>query len=311
MARRPGLGRGLDSLIPSGEGRETAAPTPTGTTGLIDIPINELVPNPNQPRVHFDEESLNDLSASIKEVGVLQPLLVRLLPDQSYQLIAGERRWRAAKQAGLTHVPAVVRETDDLTSVENALVENLHRQDLSPLEEASAYQQLIDEFNMTHDSVAKRVGKSRSAVSNSLRLLGLPASIQGLIADGRLSAGHAKVLLGTDDRAFQESLAKRVVAEGLSVRALEDAVRERTGGAATPSPTTPTDGGATTPTRGTTLREPGLLELEMLIAEHLATTVQVRKAGTRGTITIQFADLADLERIYYAMMGASSSNTNQ
>ena len=309
MARRPGLGRGLDSLIPSGEGRETAAPTSAGTTGLIDIPVNALVPNPNQPRVHFDEESLNDLSASIKEVGVLQPLLVRLLPDQSYQLIAGERRWRAAKQAGLTHVPAVVRETDDLTSVENALVENLHRQDLSPLEEASAYQQLIDEFNMTHDSVAKRVGKSRSAVSNSLRLLGLPASIQGLIADGRLSAGHAKVLLGTDDRAFQESLAKRVVAEGLSVRALEDAVRERSGGAATPSPATPTDG-TTTPTRGTTLREPGLLELEMLIAEHLATTVQVRKAGTRGTITIQFADLADLERIYYAMMGASNDTAN-
>lgn len=304
MARRPGLGRGLDSLIPAGEGRETVAPTGDGT-GLIDIPVDALVPNPNQPRVHFDEESLNDLAASIKEVGVLQPLLVRLLPNKSYQLIAGERRWRAAKKAGLTHVPAVVRETDDLTSVENALVENLHRQDLSPLEEASAYQQLIDEFNMTHDSVAKRVGKSRSAVSNSLRLLGLPASIQGLIADGRLSAGHAKVLLGTDDRAFQEALAKRVVSEGLSVRALEDAVRERSG---TPKPAEPaTPGETSTTTRTTTLREPGLLELEMLIAEHLATTVQVKKAGTRGTITIQFADLADLERIYYAMMGAAST----
>ena len=307
MARRPGLGRGLDSLIPSGEGRETASPTTSGGTGLVDIPVDALVPNPNQPRVHFDEESLNDLSASIKEVGVLQPLLVRLLPDQSYQLIAGERRWRAAKQAGLTHVPAVVRETDDLTSVENALVENLHRQDLSPLEEASAYQQLIDEFNMTHESVAKRVGKSRSAVSNSLRLLGLPAGIQGLIADGRLSAGHAKVLLGTDDRAFQESLAKRVVAEGLSVRALEEAIRERNGGVTPPEPTTSDPTGTTSPARGTTLREPGLLELEMLIAEHLATTVQVRKAGTRGTITIQFADLADLERIYYAMMGVSAT----
>ena len=304
MARRPGLGRGLDSLIPAGEGRETAAPTGDGT-GLIDIPVDALVPNPNQPRVHFDEESLNDLAASIKEVGVLQPLLVRLLPNKSYQLIAGERRWRAAKKAGLTHVPAVVRETDDLTSVENALVENLHRQDLSPLEEASAYQQLIDEFNMTHDSVAKRVGKSRSAVSNSLRLLGLPASIQGLIADGRLSAGHAKVLLGTDDRAFQEALAKRVVNEGLSVRALEDAVRERTGTPKTVEPTAP--GETSTATRTTTLREPGLLELEMLIAEHLATSVQVKKAGTRGTITIQFADLADLERIYYAMMGATSA----
>ena len=303
MARRPGLGRGLDSLIPAGEGRETAT-TPTTRTGLIDIPVGDLVPNPNQPRVHFDEESLNELSASIKEVGVLQPLLVRLLPDKTYQLIAGERRWRAAKKAGLSHVPAVVRETDDLTSVENALVENLHRQDLSPLEEASAYQQLIDEFNMTHDSVAKRVGKSRSAVSNSLRLLGLPASIQGLIADGRLSAGHAKVLLGTDDRAFQESLAKRVVAEGLSVRALEDAIRERTGGSSTTTLPTSTDGGGAA--RPTPLREPGLLELELLISEHLATSVQVRKSGPKGTITIQFADLADLERIYYAMMGAGS-----
>lgn len=305
MARRPGLGRGLDSLIPAGEGRETAVPA-AGGTGLIDIPVDDLVPNPNQPRVHFDEESLNELSASIKEVGVLQPLLVRLLPNQSYQLIAGERRWRAAKKAGLTHVPAVVRETDDLTSVENALVENLHRQDLSPLEEASAYQQLIDEFNMTHDSVAKRVGKSRSAVSNSLRLLGLPAGIQGLIADGRLSAGHAKVLLGTDDRAFQEALAKRVVAEGLSVRALEDAVRERTGTAKPTETPTPVDTGGGT--RTPSLREPGLLELELLISEHLSTTVQVRKSGSRGTITIQFADLADLERIYYAMMGAGNTD---
>ena len=168
-SRRGGLGRGLDSLIPGG-----GSQPPTAGSALIEIPVKALSPNPHQPRVHFDEESLNDLSASIREIGVLQPLLVRQLPDGSYQLIAGERRWRAAQRAGLTTVPAVVKTTDDMASMEQALVENLHRQDLSPLEEASAFQQLIDDFNLTHDDVAKRVGKSRSAITNTLRLLNLP-----------------------------------------------------------------------------------------------------------------------------------------
>ena len=213
MARRPGLGKGLDALIPSGfsdSGTSTAA----RGASLVEIPVGDLSPNPNQPRVYFDEESLSDLSASIREIGVLQPLLVRQLPDGSYQLIAGERRWRAAQKAGLTTVPAVVKTTDDMASVEQALVENLHRQDLAPLEEAGAYQQLIDDFSLTHDDVAKRVGKSRSSITNSLRLLTLPAAIQAFLADGRLSAGHAKALLGSPDRAFQEQLARRAATEG-------------------------------------------------------------------------------------------------
>jgi ParB family chromosome partitioning protein len=162
VARRPGLGRGLDSLIPSGEGR-AAPPTGGGGPTLLEIPVGDLSTNPNQPRLHFDEDALAELSASVREIGVLQPLLVRALPDGNYQIIAGERRWRAAQRAGLATVPAVVKTTDDMSSVEQALVENLHRQDLLPLEEAAAYQQLIDDFGLTHDAVAKRVGKSRAS----------------------------------------------------------------------------------------------------------------------------------------------------
>jgi len=276
---------------------------------LMDIPVKDLVPNPNQPRVHFDEESLSDLSASIREIGVLQPLLVRQMPDGSYQLIAGERRWRAAQRAGLMTVPAVVKTTDDMTSVEQALVENLHRQDLSPLEEASAFQQLIDDFGLTHDDVAKRVGKSRSSVTNALRLFSLPPAIQSLLADGRLSAGHAKALLGSPDRAFQEQLARRAVMEGWSVRAVEEAVRDRgDAGARTP------EGGQSTPgtkagvsAGSTKLRPAGLLELEERIADYLETRVSVKMANKKGTITVEFADLEDLERLYYLMLGDSQT----
>ena len=173
-----------------------------------------MTPNPHQPRVHFDEETLAELAASIAQLGVLQPVLVRRVGD-TYQLIAGERRWRAARRAGLATVPAVVRTTDDVRAVEQALVENLHRQDLTPLEEAAAYQQLIEDFGLTHDDVAQRVGKSRSAVTNTLRLLGLPPGVQHLLADGKLSAGHARALLGTPDRALQERLARQAVERGL------------------------------------------------------------------------------------------------
>jgi ParB family chromosome partitioning protein len=266
------------------------------------------VPNPNQPRVHFDEESLAELAASIREIGVLQPVLVRSTGDNSYELIAGERRWRAARRAGLAVIPAVVRPTDDIGSVEQALVENLHRQDLTPLEEAAAYQQLIEDFSMTHEQVAARVGKSRSAVSNTLRLMSLPAAIQALLADGRLSAGHARALLGTPDRAFQEQLARRASSEGWSVRMLEDAVRDRGGSstepegeaespAATSSRTT--DGAGVV--AGTKLRPPGLLELEHLLADHLSTRVSVTMGASRGKVVIEFADLEDLERIYHQM----------
>jgi ParB family chromosome partitioning protein len=252
--------------------------------------------------VHFDEELLNDLSASIKEIGVLQPLLVRRLPDGTFQLIAGERRWRAAQRAGLVTVPAVIKETDDMSSVEQALVENLHRQDLSPLEEASAYQQLLDDFQLTHDDVAKRVGKSRSAVTNTLRLLNLPPAVQALLADGRLSAGHAKALLGTPDRAFQEQLARRAASEHWSVRAVEEAIRDRGGESSDSATTGSARSSGSGSGAGRALPPPGLVELENLLGEYLATRVNVKMANKKGTVTIEFADLDDLERLYHLMV---------
>jgi ParB family chromosome partitioning protein len=282
--RRSGLGRGLGALIPT----EAAG----GASLLQEIPVAAIEPNPNQPRVHFDEEALLELTASIREVGVLQPILVRPVDEGRYQLVAGERRWRAARRAGLATVPALVRDSDDLASVEHALVENLHRQDLSALEEAAAYQQLIEDFGLTHDDVASRVGKSRAAVSNTLRLLQLPPSIQHLLADGSISAGHARALLGTPDRAYQEALAKRTVAEGLSVRAVEEAVREHV---AHP-PAAVTADGRSIPRP--LLRPPGLLELEELLSAYLDTRVSVSMGAKKGKVVVEFATLEDLERIY-------------
>jgi ParB family chromosome partitioning protein len=280
----------------------------TDRARLLEVPIESLSPNPHQPRVHFDEESLAELAASIAEIGVLQPVLARDMGDGTYQLVAGERRWRAARRAGLQTIPAVVRTTDDLSSVEQALVENLHRQDLTPLEEAAAYQQLIEDFGLTHEQVSGRVGKSRSTITNMLRLLSLSPTIQHLLADGRLSAGHARALLGSPDRAFQEHLAKRAAAEAWSVRAVEDAIRDRqsgsTDGAATGvTEVTPSDGAGITP--ATRLRPPGLLELEHLLAEHLDTRVAVSMGAKRGKVSIEFADLEDLERIYRHMVEGS------
>lgn len=307
MARLSGLGKGLGALIPA----DATAVVTGDQPRLEDIPVGSIIPNPNQPRVHFDEESLAELSASIREVGVLQPVLVRSLGDDTYELIAGERRWRAARRAGLAVIPAVVRTTDDMGSVEQALVENLHRQDLTPLEEAAAYQQLIEDFSLTHEQVAERVGKSRSAVTNTLRLMSLPAGIQALLADGRLTAGHARALLGTPDRAFQEQLARRAATEGWSVRALEDAVKQR-GGAEEPSsaestsaaPRATNDGAGIA--EGTKLRPPGLLELEHLLADHLSTRVSVTMSDKKGKVVIEFADLEDLERIYHQMTSPTS-----
>ncbi len=222
MTRRSGLGKGLSSLIPPAE-----AVDQPDQPSYVEVAIEEVVPNPFQPRVHFDEDTLAELAASIAELGVLQPILVRRVDDR-YQLIAGERRWRAARRAGLTTVPAVVRTSDDVSAVEQALVENLHRADLTPLEEAAAFSQLIEDFELTHDEVAQRVGKSRSAVTNTLRLLGLPPGVQHLLADGKLSAGHARALLGTPDRALQERLARQAADEGWSVRTVEEAIRAAT-----------------------------------------------------------------------------------
>ena len=309
MARLSGLGKGLGALIPA----DAAASVKGDQPRLEEIPVGSIVPNPNQPRVHFDEESLAELANSIREIGVLQPVLVRPMGDDQYELIAGERRWRAARRAGLGVIPAVVRSTDDMGSVEKALVENLHRQDLTPLEEAAAYQQLIEDFSLTHDQVANRVGKSRSAVSNTLRLMSLPAGIQALLADGRLSAGHARALLGTPDRSLQEQLARRAVSDGWSVRTLEDAVKfgmPEPDPASSPAPSSSpaSSGGNNTPTpTPPRLRAPGLLELEQLLAEHLSTRVGISMGAKKGKVVIEFADLVDLERIYHQMTTQSEN----
>lgn len=308
MARKSGLGRGLDALIPTGS---TVMPPRDGGgsgTGLQEISVSSIDPNPNQPRNHFDEDSLAELSASIKAIGLLQPVLVRpsSTPDR-FELIAGERRWRASKRAGLSTIPAIVRVTDDVSSVEQALVENLHRQDLTPLEEAAAYQQLLEDFSMTHEQVAAKVGKSRSAITNSLRLLTLPPTIQQYLAEGRLSAGHAKALLGTPDRALQESLARVAVDQSLTVRGLEEAVRIAVNPGASSTTVIPKPGvtGAKpktgTPGRVNLVKEPGLHELEELLSEHLATPVTVTLSGKHGKMVVEFADLEDLERIYRLM----------
>jgi ParB family transcriptional regulator, chromosome partitioning protein len=305
MARRSGLGRGLEALIPV----SAAVGAVDGSVGtdddaprLEDIPIGAIEANPHQPRQHFDEETLTELTASIREIGVLQPVLLRPVEPGRYQLIAGERRWRAAQRAGLATIPAIVRTTDDLSSVEQALVENLQREDLSPLEEAGAYQELIDDFGLSHEQVAIRVGKSRAAISNTLRLLQLPPAVKNLLANGRLSAGHARALLATPDRSRQEALALRTVDEGLSVRALEDLVRGAAPVAdAVDAPPVAASGTDRAEMGAPTLRPPGLLELEELLSEYLHTRVRVSMGGNRGKMVIEYADLEDLERIYRRM----------
>jgi ParB family chromosome partitioning protein len=287
VARRSGgLGKGLGALIPT-ESTETSG----GGPGLREVPISQVTANRFQPRDHFDEESLASLAESVRTLGVLQPILVREV-DSGYELIAGERRWRAAKRAGLQTIPALVRQTEDLGSLEQALVENLHRQDLNPLEEAAAYLQLIEDFHLTQERLAERVGRSRSTIANLLRLFQLSPAVQKLVREQLLSLGHAKVLLGTPDRAYQEALAKRCVSEDLTVRQLEDLMRERAEleaqlGGAEPAGPSPSQ-----------LRPPGLLELEGLLSDQLSTKVRVQMGAKRGRVVIDFANLEDLERIY-------------
>jgi len=227
-------------------------------------------------------------------------VLVRATGPGDYELVAGERRWRAAKRAGLQVIPALVRTTDDAASLEQALVENLQREDLNPMDEGAAYQQLIEDFHLTHDEVAARMGKSRTTITNTLRLFQLPPSVQRLVADGKLSAGHARTLLSSPDRSFQEALARRAVSEGLSVRAVEAAAKKHGQGQDGAA-----DGGRTT-TGSASLRPPGLLELEELLSSHLDTRVKVQLGAGRGKVTIDFADLEDLERVYRAMTAAGS-----
>jgi ParB family chromosome partitioning protein len=229
-----------------------------------------------------------------------------------YELVAGERRWRAARRAGLVTIPALVRTADDVASMTQALVENLHREDLNPMEEAAAYQQLIEDFGLTHEDVAARVGRTRASVSNTLRLFQLPPGLQRLVIDGQLSAGHARALLGTPDRVFQEQLARKAVREGLSVRAVEEAIRHRavqpvqtSGDKPTDTPPPPVGQASPPPTR---LRPPGLLELEELLSNHLDTRVSIEMGSKKGKVTVEFATLEDLERIYRVMVGEPSTN---
>jgi ParB family chromosome partitioning protein len=303
------------------------------TSALREVPIGNIKPNPRQPRVNFDEETMASLAASIKELGVLQPVLVRRIGGESsdeFELIAGERRWRASRRAGLHTIPVLIQTSDDTHSLEQALVENLHRQDLNVLEEAAAYQQLIEEFGYTHDAVATRVGKSRTAVTNILRLLQLPAGVQRLLAEGQISSGHARALLGTPDRGYQEMLARKAVADGLTVRAIEELVRvhndEANGvvrdlgttgefvgagradgtGQVGPAPVPSVreeDGSAGGGSGPRQLPPPGILELEELLSSHLNTRVKVDMSSKRGKVVVEFATLEDLERIYKLMVG--------
>ena len=283
--RRSGLGRGLEALIPKGE---------EDHTGFAVISIDRVSANPHQPRSMFDEEALASLAASIVEVGVLQPIIVREAEEGFYTLVAGERRWRAARKVGLKEIPAIIRESDDRSLLTEALVENLQREDLSPLEEATAYQELLEDFGLTHEEVGNRVGKSRSAITNSLRLLQLPAAIQGKLERGELSAGHARALLGLEDKKFAEHIAERAAEEGWSVRQVEDAVRSRNQAVAEPH----------TGRRNTPARPAAIVELEQRLRDQLSTRVKIKYANDRGKLVIDFSSLDDLERIYRQFFSA-------
>lgn len=297
--RKGGLGRGLSALItttPSGPPEEPAGPGPTDIPVVRsgdgpyfrEVPIDAVSPNPRQPRAHFDEDALGELVTSIREVGLLQPIVVRPLGDERFELVMGERRLRAAREAGLTEIPAIVRETAEADRLRDALLENLHRQALNPLEEAAAYAQLLEDFGATHEELATRIGRSRSHVTNTIRLLNLPAPVQRRVAAGVLSAGHARALLSLEDAARQEELATRAVAEGMSVRAIEEAVHlAQAEPAGKPTPTRPR----------TRSQAPAADELAARLSDFLETRVSVALGRRRGKIVVEFASVDDLERI--------------
>lgn len=294
--RQGGLGRGLNALIPS-DPKSTAQTTPGETSGPFrSLDIEDVIPNTYQPRREFDVDKLQSLSDSIKELGVLQPILVRKHESGKFELIAGERRWRASKAAGLTKIPAVIRDIDNETSLAHAIVENVQRADLNPIEEAAAFQQLLDEFQLTQEEVATRVGRSRPVIANALRLLQLPSSIQKSIIVGELSAGHGRVLVAVEEPRRSE-LAKLVIREELSVRALEELARE--------TPDQGAKGNADPSSIGDT-KPAALLELESLIGDHFDTSVNISFGKGKGRISIDFADIDDLERIY-GLMGVHNS----
>jgi ParB family chromosome partitioning protein len=279
-AKRGGLGTNLDSLIPTS--------LTVGTTEVAqqnEVPISAISPNPRQPRTHFEEEALNELIASIKEIGILQPPVVRKVSEGRYELIMGERRFRAAKAAGLTTIPVIIRQTPDNELLREALIENIHRSQLNPLEEAAAYAGLLDDFGCTHDELAIKLGRSRPLISNMLRLLNLPASVQRKVAAGVISAGHARALLGLSDEKEIEKLAHRIVAEGLSVRATEEIV-------ATTNPVKKS--GKTKSSVG--ISGTALASAELL-SDYLDTRVSIEQGKGKGKITIEFAGSEDLQRI--------------
>ena len=279
-AKRGGLGTNLDSLIPT-----SLTVGQTEVAQQNEVPISSISPNPRQPRTVFDEDALNELVASIKEIGILQPPVVRKVSEGRYELIMGERRFRAAKAAGLTSIPVIIRQTPDNELLREALIENIHRSQLNPLEEAAAYAGLLDDFGCTHDELALKLGRSRPLISNTLRLLNLPATVQRKVAAGVISAGHARALLGLSDEKEIEKLANRIVAEGLSVRATEEIVA--TAQPAKNSPQAKTKVGIS----GTALASAELL------SDYLDTRVRIEQGKGKGKITIEFSGSQDLQRI--------------
>ena len=298
--QKRGLGKGLGALIPTvsavAEPGQPYAFPPDGRPGDVgayfdEIPVGAITPNPRQPRQVFDEETLEELAASIGAVGLLQPVVVRKVMPGHYEIVMGERRWRACERAGLSQIPAIVRETADDDMLRNALIENLHREQLNPLEEAAAYQQLLEDFSATHEELARKVGRSRPHISNTIRLLGLPAGVQKRVAAGVLSAGHAKALLGVADLEAQEHLARRIVAEGLSVRAVEEIVALGAQEAKVPRHTQ---------TRPKPIA-PALKDLADRLSDAFETRVKVEFGQRKGKIVVEFATMGDLDRILRTM----------
>ena len=284
---RRGLGRGLEALIPSSPAEaEAAGLEVVAGARFAELPVRQIRPNARQPRTVFDEEALDELTHSIREIGVLQPIVVRAVGRDDYELIMGERRLRASIAAGLETIPTIIRETADQDMLRDALLENLHRSQLNPLEEAAAYQQLLDDFGCTHEELADRIGRSRPQISNTLRLLRLSPAVQRRVAAGVLSAGHARALVSVTSSEIQDRLAQRVVAEGLSVRALEEIV--------TASPDTKS---RTARRPGGRLHSPKLADLAARLSERFDTRVRVDLGRTKGKVTIEFATVEDLERI--------------
>ena len=291
MTKRGGFGRGLSALIPG------APEAGEAVTGLLQVPVNAVAPNPKQPRTNWDDEEIRALAASITEVGILQPIVVRRSGDDGYELVAGERRLRAAKVAGLATVPVVLRDTDDADLLREALIENIHRQDLGPIELAEAFRQLLEDLGLKQEELADRVGVSRSHIANTIRLLQLPLESQQLLTDGKMQAGHARALLSLGDADAVNTLALRVAAQDLSVRETEDLVRRYLEQPAEKE--APRADPATTPSS-----DAGMAEVEEILSEQLATRVQIQYGKKRGRVIIEFGSVDDLERIVSEIVGS-------